>query len=247
MMNEITTAHPDENEMAAFIEGALIGRARTQLESHLAVCQECRSVVADYVRVASQMEPTFQPAAGKEKTLLQLFGIGLRWRPAWALPLVAGLVVAVTATALVLLVKKSGPAPEVTSTSPSSAPSADQALPKPSQPSEPQAPPLTPPEVEAQKPETRPRRTPRISELDETLLARRGARKIVGNKEFRFRNGVWIDTEYETARELPLIEVKKGSPIYNELLAEKSTLARYAEVGPSVIVVFEGKAYKFTP
>lgn len=246
-MSRTTTAHPDENEMAAFIEGALIGTARTQVESHLAVCQVCRSVLTEYVRAASQMEPAFQAAADKGETALHLFGLRLRWRPAWALPLAAGLIVAITATALVLLVKKSGPAPEVTSTSPSSAPSADQALPKPPQPGEPKAPTLTPPEVEAQKGETRPRRTPRVPEPDETLLARRGGRKIVGNKEFRFRSGVWIDTEYKAARELPLIEVKKGSPIYNELLAEKPALARYAEVGPSVIVVFEGKTYKFTP
>lgn len=58
---------------------------------------------------------------------------------------------------------------------------------------------------------------------------RRGARKIVGNMEFRFQNDVRIDTEYEPARELPLVEVKK-SPVYNELLAANP--ARYVEVGP---------------
>ncbi|HXF04495.1 MAG TPA: hypothetical protein VNM72_03665 [Blastocatellia bacterium] len=47
--------------------------------------------------------------------------------------------------------------------------------------------------------------------------------------EFRFQNDVRIDTEYEPARELPLVEVKK-SPVYNELLAANP--ARYVEVGP---------------
>lgn len=67
IINRTTTAQPDENEMAALVEGARIGTARSQVESHMAGCQECQSVVAEYLRAASQWSRPFSRRRGKGK------------------------------------------------------------------------------------------------------------------------------------------------------------------------------------
>ncbi|MBI3952029.1 MAG: zf-HC2 domain-containing protein [Acidobacteria bacterium] len=245
MTDQRSIDHLDDNEMAAFIDGALTGPARAQVESHLANCPSCRSMLAIYLRAASKMAPAFQPVAPPYQVPSRLFALILNVRPLWALPLAAGLIVAIIAAVLLLSVTEPPPPSQVTSAPSSTSPATDQPSSRPTESPEAQVPSskTSTPEI---KTKPKPRRTPEIREPDETLLARRGGRKIIDNKTFRFRGGIWIDTEYEAARELPLIEAKRDSPAYRELLAQHPTLARYAEVGQNVIIVLQGKAYKLT-
>jgi len=68
--------------------------------------------------------------------------------------------------------------------------------------------------------------------------------RFVGDKSFVLKDGVWIDTAYETGTET--VKVPFGSDAYFQLLAEKPDLAPYFALGERVIVVFEGSAYEVT-
>jgi len=95
------------------------------------------------------------------------------------------------------------------------------------------APPVTPPEL---VPGT---------EVDDLLAKRGGERRIVG-KTFRLVAGEWRDTAFDPLAGLPLVEVQ-GLQERSLLLSRLPGLAPYAELGPHVVVVFEGTVYRFRP
>lgn len=243
MTNLDKASHLDENELAAFIAGTLRAPARESVESHLADCSECRSVLALYSMAASRMEPVSQAELTRRRGSLPWSGLFRSFQTAWALPLAAGLLLAMTTTALIVLLSRPSQPSLVKSPQPAPASTTDQQTPEPLQ--QPQVSKDSTVQPQPGKAKTQP--TPHLPDFDNTLLARRGGRKIIAGKTFLFRNGIWIDGEYQASNGLPLVEIKKSSPDYDRLVAEEPSLVHYAEAGPSVIVVLSGKAYKFTP
>jgi hypothetical protein len=85
------------------------------------------------------------------------------------------------------------------------------------------------------------------SPIDDSYLTRRGSKKTIEGKTFLLRKGIWIDQEYEAAGNTVLMEIKKSSPAFQELITNKPSLKVFADAGDKVIVYYEHKAYKFTP
>ncbi|MCS7222351.1 MAG: VIT domain-containing protein [Anaerolineae bacterium] len=87
------------------------------------------------------------------------------------------------------------------------------------------------------------------SALRETLrLAERAAEggeqvRIVRDKVFVWRDGVWVDTAFD-AKTMQPERVVFGSDAYFKLLARRPALAPYFALGPRVIVVLDGRAYE---
>jgi len=67
----------------------------------------------------------------------------------------------------------------------------------------------------------------------------------VGERTFVYRGGIWVDTGYE-ADKMEATMVPFGSSRYFELAADPE-VAGYLALGPQVIFVYEGKAYRVTP
>jgi hypothetical protein len=66
--------------------------------------------------------------------------------------------------------------------------------------------------------------------------------RTVAGKRFRQRNGIWVDTAYNSSRS-PL-RVKRGSEQYRALVADEPVIGSVANaLGGSVIVVIKGRAY----
>lgn len=80
----------------------------------------------------------------------------------------------------------------------------------------------------------------------ESLDARRGGTKRIGDKTFRLEAGAWIDRAYDPVEGLPVVEVH-GPGQARDLLARVPALAPYARIGDRVTVVLDGKVYRFTP
>jgi len=71
----------------------------------------------------------------------------------------------------------------------------------------------------------------------------RGTVRIVNDKMFILRDGVWVDTAFDTEKMKPE-RVIFGSDAYFQLLARKPALAPYFALGTRVIVVLDGQAYE---
>ena len=72
---------PDEETIAAYVDGALQEDVNKQLENHLAKCGRCRSIVADVVKLQRDSDlpvPPFSAAKQAEAVPRQL-PIGFRW------------------------------------------------------------------------------------------------------------------------------------------------------------------------
>ena len=69
--------------------------------------------------------------------------------------------------------------------------------------------------------------------------------RIVGEKVFVLRDGIWIDTQY-TGRE-ELTQIPFGSAAYFRLLSEHPAWTKYLAVGEQVIFVAEGETYQISP
>jgi len=67
--------------------------------------------------------------------------------------------------------------------------------------------------------------------------------QAVGSKAFILRDGTWIDTAFEANSQL-VEEVAFASDAYFELLSAAPDLGRYLALGPSVLVVHDGRAYQ---
>jgi hypothetical protein len=67
--------------------------------------------------------------------------------------------------------------------------------------------------------------------------------KVVGNKTFVLRQGVWTDTAFDPSQ-MKTTRVGFGSEDYFRLLAARPELGPVFALGPRVIVVLEGVAYE---
>lgn len=181
--------HPDENQLAAYLENTLTAKKRAEVEEHLASCETCRSVLSVYASSMSRM----RSAAPAPKAT----------RPKWIVPMAAVFLLGLT----LFLVWQSREPPVNKQTS------------------------LKPPGPG----------------VDESYLAQRGGKKVIDAKTFGFRNGIWIDQDYESAGKPAFVEVSRSSAAFTELVAAKPALRRYAEAGRVVVVFLDKKAYKFTP
>jgi Ca-activated chloride channel family protein len=72
-----------------------------------------------------------------------------------------------------------------------------------------------------------------------------GAVRHVGQRTFVYRSGVWVDTAFD-ADGMWAMDVPFGSSRYFELAADPEAAGCLA-LGPQVIFVFRGKAYRITP
>jgi Ca-activated chloride channel family protein len=70
--------------------------------------------------------------------------------------------------------------------------------------------------------------------------------RIVGDKTFVLRDGIWTDTTFDPARLEPE-RVALGGERYFALLDEHPEWRRYLALGPEVILVWEGQAYQIDP
>jgi hypothetical protein len=87
-------------------------------------------------------------------------------------------------------------------------------------------------------------------ERDRAVEKSRGAEKSlalmskkVGNKTFRFEDGIWVDSRYKPEHKLPVIQLSYGSDEFKQVLAEIPALKHFFALAP-VIVVWQGKAYE---
>jgi Ca-activated chloride channel family protein len=67
--------------------------------------------------------------------------------------------------------------------------------------------------------------------------------KIVGDKAFVYREGVWIDTTFDPSR-MTAQEIGFGTETYFDLLAARPDVGVYFALGDRVIVVVDGVAYE---
>ena len=86
---------PDENQLAAYVEGQLTGKARSQFEQHLSSCESCLDTIAFLARSSesSESEPVPVYLVARARGLVREKRSGWRWE--WA--------VATAAAACVLL------------------------------------------------------------------------------------------------------------------------------------------------
>ncbi|MCI0397398.1 MAG: VWA domain-containing protein [Chloroflexi bacterium] len=66
--------------------------------------------------------------------------------------------------------------------------------------------------------------------------------RLVGNKTFVLRDGIWMDTAYNADTMTPQ-QVGFASDAYFELLSAAPELGQYLALGQRVLVVYEGQAY----
>jgi hypothetical protein len=80
----------------------------------------------------------------------------------------------------------------------------------------------------------------------EELLARRGAERIVKGKTFHFESDTWVDKDFDPKARPPTVVVR-GTEERTLLTMQDPELAEFADLGPRVVVVWEGKVYRFEP
>ncbi len=73
-----------------------------------------------------------------------------------------------------------------------------------------------------------------------------GGTRSLGAKTFRLENGTWIDSAYDPAGKLPVIDLAFGSDALLKAVAADPQLASYAALGKNVIVVHKGKVYRIS-
>jgi hypothetical protein len=64
----------------------------------------------------------------------------------------------------------------------------------------------------------------------------------VGDRTFLLREGVWVDTAFDSERD-KAEEIAFGGARYFQLLRQHPELGAYLALGDQVIVVFDGAAY----
>jgi hypothetical protein len=87
---------------------------------------------------------------------------------------------------------------------------------------------------------------PPVTDTGEELLLRRGAERIVNGKNFHLESDTWVDSAFDPKSDAPAIVVR-GAEERMLLTAQNPELAEFADLGSRVIVVWEGKVYRFEP
>ncbi len=68
----------------------------------------------------------------------------------------------------------------------------------------------------------------------------------IHNKTFILREGIWVDSEYDAQRKLPVVKIDFGSDEYFKLAAQNPEAAEYFSLGKKVRFVLGGKVYEVT-
>lgn len=83
--------------------------------------------------------------------------------------------------------------------------------------------------------------------LDPGLLVKRGAvQRHAGGKSFRLLAGEWVDSGFDPTASLPTMQIQ-GSAARAAVLQRLPALGPFAALGDRVVVVFEGRVYRFAP
>lgn len=86
-----------------------------------------------------------------------------------------------------------------------------------------------------------------ITSDDEQILVRDTNESIfIGTKTFFLKDGVWVDAEAETKRNLIKVNIKFGSDEFFHLLSREKELARYLSIGSQVVIVWKGSLITIT-
>ena len=224
----VNESQHDVGALAAHLEDRLSGPERERLLEHLAGCAACRETLAMLVRNADFLPHGRHAASG-------------RWTfpgRIW-LPLAATLVVATAVASL----RGRTPGPEDATTITSPATPREPGGPSPATGA------VEPPGARPERPISPAadgRRPGGAVPAAEPTPALRGAERRVGGKTFRLVAGEWIDTDFDAAAALPLVEVKTGEA-RSAILARVPDLAAYASLGDRVLVVHAGTVYRFRP
>lgn len=215
----------DLNALAAHLEGRLEKAERQRMVAHLSDCASCRETAALLARSWDGVRP--QPGVRKA-----LSPVAAMARSPW-LALAAVLLVASAVTFQLL--------PTPPALPPAGAGVQPGPTPEAARPGE--SPPL--PGI-ADAPRARARAAPPEAGIDERLLVKRGGARHVEGKTFRLAGGQWVDSSFNPAEVLPVVEVT-GPVERAKLLGRVPGLTPYAALGESVVVVFEGTVYRFRP
>lgn len=207
----------DLNTIAAYAEHRLGADERDRVERHLVACADCRATLATYARGAAAEPETTAQGGG---------GFGRTPHPAW-LALAAGVVLAVGAS-LYTYTRMNPVAPGAAIEGTRPAPSVVPAAPPVESPV---PPPAAPPA------------RPSASRGEDLSRMRSGARRV-GEKMFRLEAGTWVDTTFDLRQALPVTDISTPEA-RTALLEEKPALRSYADLGPQVIVVLDGRVYRF--
>jgi hypothetical protein len=79
----------------------------------------------------------------------------------------------------------------------------------------------------------------------EVAPSSRGATvRRVGTKTFRLKDGTWVDDAFDSAKQLPSVELVIGSEALLAAAVADRDLGRYAALGRNVVVVHRGKVYR---
>ncbi len=224
MPDNLPAGEHDLNALSAFVENRLTAAERARVEAHLVVCEKCRGTVAAVTRIQAELGGAAAAPASVS------WVDRLTQRPGALLAMAATVAIA-TAVTVVIFRSATNPIAVPSSTTPPAAPSSPAAPPA-SGVNDTGAPPA---------PAT-PQESGRAPQHD--LGGLRGAERRVGTKRFRLEAGEWVDTAYDPAAVLPVTDVD-SQEARAALVRDQPALARYAALGPRVIVVFDGVVYRF--
>lgn len=84
-------------------------------------------------------------------------------------------------------------------------------------------------------------------DVEPELLALRGGARELAGKTFRLRGDEWVDDAWTAPPGRAPIPLIRGTAAWRTALAERPALARFAEVGPRVLVVLDSLAFRILP
>ncbi len=218
--------HLDPAGLAAFQDGGLTPAERRVAEAHLAECAECRDRLGAQVRAAAG---AIRPGRRVRGELLAaaaigalLLGTALWWAADRVTP----------ERGLSLPERAAAPRPRETAPAPpttASPPDRELAETEPGVPADPAA-------------------GPDLEEgVEPELLALRGGVRDVDGKTFRLQGDEWVDEAWTAPPGRRPVRLVRGTAAWRAALAERPALARYAGVGPRVLVVLDSLAFRILP
>ncbi len=235
--------HLDPLALAAFQDGGLTSGERASAETHLAVCAACRDRLGAQIRAAAGREAegeegrragggfagAIRPDREMRRELLVaaafgavLVGAGLWWAADRAAPERGA---SVQERAAIPRETDSAPAPAAPS-------AADREL--------------AAGERDRRAADRAAEPSP-AEDVESELLALRGGARRVDGKTFRLEGDQWVDDAWTAPPGRPPLSLVRGTDAWRAALAERPALARYAEVGPRVLVVLDSLAFRILP
>jgi hypothetical protein len=223
--------HLDPEAVAAYQDGGLAPAERTSAGAHLAECAECRD------RLGAQM----RAASGREAGARGSGSIGAPHdRRIFRERLAAAAIGALLLGAGLWWALDRAPAERVAT------PRARETSPVTAIPAAPPADAVAGDAPRARSGAGEPQ-PPRTGAVEPELLALRGGARDVDGKTFRLQGDEWVDDAWTATPVRPPITLVRGTPAWRAALDQRPALARYAEVGPRVLVVLDSFAFRILP